>query len=149
MHRRAPSPSVFATNTAIRVLASFLADAGGTNINRWVSQAASAKCSQVTPTSPQSQDNGSIATLFDPMVRPLAKMALSGFTWYQGEANECPHALPVRDSGPCGGQYYACTLGPVAVFGTRRFCHSDMTLPNPPLLPAPTQSVFALVSTVC
>lgn len=104
-------------------------DAGGTNINRWVSQAASAKCSQVTPTSPQSQDNGSIATLFDPMVRPLAKMALSGFTWYQGEANECPHALPVRDSGPCGGQYYACQLRALIDDWRLQFVNSPTDVP--------------------
>ena len=60
-----------------------------------------AKCSQVTPTSPGGQAD--IGTLFDPMVLPLAKMAVSGFTWYQGEANECPKALPVRDAGKCPG----------------------------------------------
>jgi hypothetical protein len=55
-------------------------DAGGTSIHRWVSQAAASKCSQVTPTSTQSM-GADIGTLFDPMVLPLAKMAVSGFTW--------------------------------------------------------------------
>jgi hypothetical protein len=84
-------------------------DAGGTSIHRWISQKAAAKCSQVTPTSPQSM-GADIGTLFEPMVLPLAQMAVSGFTWYQGEANECPKVEPVRMAGPCGGEYYACQL---------------------------------------
>jgi hypothetical protein len=84
-------------------------DAGGTSIHRWVSQAAAAKCSQVTPTSPASM-GADIGTLFDPMVLPLARMAINGFTWYQGEANECPTKQPVRMAGPCGGKYYACQV---------------------------------------
>lgn len=84
-------------------------DAGGTSIHRWVSPAAAAKCSQVTPTSAHSM-GPDIGTLFEPMVLPLAKMAISGITWFQGEANECPHAYPVKQAGPCGGKYYACQL---------------------------------------
>ena len=64
-------------------------DAGGTSIHRWVSPKAAARCSQITPTSTQSM-GPDIGTLFVPMVLPLSKMAVSGFTWYQGEANESP-----------------------------------------------------------
>jgi hypothetical protein len=67
----------------------------GTAIHRWVSEAAAAKCPQITPTT-LTPPTGEIGNLFDPMVVPLAKMAVAGFTWYQGEANECPSALPLR-----------------------------------------------------
>jgi hypothetical protein len=46
-----------------------------------------------------------VGTLFEPMVLPLARMAVAGFTWYQGEANECPRNEPVQLNWPCGGTY--------------------------------------------
>ena len=42
------------------------------------------------------------------------QMAVSGFTWYQGEANECPKVEPVRMAGPCGGEYCESTSGLVS-----------------------------------
>eukprot|EP00040_Diaphanoeca_grandis_P022645 m.122132 g.122132 ORF g.122132 m.122132 type:complete len:517 (+) comp28902_c0_seq1:561-2111(+) len=83
--------------------------AGGTNINRWSSPSAIAKCSQVTPFSNSTEYN--IGTLFEPMVLPLAPMAVRGFTWFQGEANECGSYAPKPGTNsPCGGKYYACQL---------------------------------------
>ena len=105
-------------------------DAGGTSIHRWVSQEATAasSCSQVTPTSTQSM-GGDIGTLFEPMVSPLAQMAVSGFTWYQGEANECPKAFPVHTGGPCGGTYYACTLQTLITSWRKAFTNSPADAP--------------------
>ena len=48
-------------------------------------------------------------------------MAVTGFTWFQGESNECPTDRPGRwlndtfvpaipNGGPCGGEYYACQI---------------------------------------
>ena len=71
-------------------------DAGGTSIHRWVSQKAAAKCSQITPTSTQSE-GPDIGTLFNPMVLPLAKMAVSGFTWCEYTHNP-HHDLISRDT---------------------------------------------------
>lgn len=41
---------------------------------------------QVTPTTTMSMGSD-VGTLFEPMVRPLTRMAGAGFTWYQGEAS--------------------------------------------------------------
>ena len=104
-------------------------NAGGTSIHRWVSQRAAAQCSQVTPTSTHSMGSD-IGTLFNPMVLPLARMAVSGFTWYQGEANECPKVCvttpcSVPMIGPCGGTYYACQLKALILDWRLTFVNSD------------------------
>ena len=98
-----------ASASGTRAIGLISTDAGGTSIHRWVSQRAAAKCSQITPTTTQSE-GADIGTLFNPMVLPLAEMAVRGFTWYQGEANECPTAEPVQMGSPCGGRYYACMI---------------------------------------
>ena len=56
-------------------------------------------------------------------------MAVSGFTWYQGEANECPNNLPLRYGTPCGGEYYACQLRALITSWRSHFVNTPVDAP--------------------
>jgi hypothetical protein len=79
--------------------------AGGTSIHMWSSPEAVSQCSQVTPSS--NVTAGGVGILFDAMIAPLARMALTGISFFQGESNNCGYEPP---GAPCGGRFYSCQL---------------------------------------
>jgi len=74
---------------------------GGTGIERWSSEAATARCAQEEPDELDASLSGGLGGNWAGMIAPLLPLPIRGVLWYQGEANSQNIAR---------GNRYACQL---------------------------------------
>ena len=97
-------------------------DWGGTPVESWSTPESLASC-EATHYCDEERPQGCPSRLYNAMIHPLARVALTGFLWYQGESN----------SGISGGRdLYNCTFPAMIDAWRELFSSNSNTAPEAP-----------------